>query len=229
MAHASMISRLASFALALALIAACGGGQPAPAPAPVPAGTPAASAGQLSRFAALKVIVLPAQTVIGEDQLGWRTAAGGDKAILTAIDLAFEAEMGKRGLASLWVFPPALDRAARRNPTYLTPPSQMRGLDPIRLALRKPDQPLAEPFASQLRALAGVSDARYAFVPLELRFEATGGGAAGGRALIRSALVDARGAQVVWVGEVAGDQFSAYAPGALSSLVLRVADLVVAR
>lgn len=227
MTYASLLPRLGSRVLALAMAVACGGGQ-APAPAPAPAGVPAASAGQLNRFAALKVMVLPAQAVVGEDRLGWRTAAGGDKALLAAVDSGIEAQLGGRGLATIWIFPPALQRAARRNPTYLTDPATMRALDPIRVALRKPNEPLAEPFASQLRALAGVSDSRYAFVPLELRFEPMSDGTAG-RALLRSAIVDARGAQVVWVGEVAGDPLPAYAPAALASLVLRVADLVVPR
>lgn len=232
MVHPSTRPTLGSLALALACATACGGTQrpeSAPAPAVVPADSPAASAGQLNRFAALKVMVLPLQAVVGEDRLGWRAAAGGDKAILSAIDLALEAELGRRGLASLWSFPPALERAARRNPTYVTDPASMQAIDPIRVALRKPNEPLGEPFASQLRALAGVSDSRYAFVPLELRFEPSGQGATSGRALLRSALVDARGAQVVWVGEVAGDPMPQYAPAALSSLVRRVADLVVSR
>ena len=227
MAHLQTIARVGSLLLAVAGAVACGGGK-APSPAPAPAGVPAASAGQLNRFAALKVMVLPAQAVIGEDRLGWRTAAGGDKALLAAVDRAIESELGARGLASIWIFPPALQRSARSNPTYLTDPATMRALDPIRVALRKPNEPLAEPFASQLRALAGVSDSRYAMVPLELRIEATGDGTSA-RMLLRSAIVDARGAQVMWVGEVAGDPLAAYAPAAITSLALRVADLVVTR
>ncbi|HEX4932262.1 MAG TPA: hypothetical protein VFV33_03730, partial [Gemmatimonadaceae bacterium] len=94
--------------------------------------------------------------------------------------------------------------------------------------IRRPDDMLGEPFASQLRSLAGVSDARYAFIPLELRLEPVPD-AATGRAVLQVAVVDARGARVVWAGEVAGDAHPAYAPGVLGSLVRRVADLVVPR
>lgn len=214
-------------ALACAALAACGGAA-SPSSAPAAAGVPAASAGQLNRLAAQKVMVLPTQALVGEDRLGWRTAGGGDKSLLAAVDSAIAHELGERGLSSIWLFPPALQRAARRNPTYLTDPGAMRALDPIRVAIRKPSEPLMEPFASQLRALAGVSDSRFAFVPLELRIEALDGGAAG-RMTLRSAVVDARGAQVIWVGDVAGDPLGAFAPAALSSLALRVADLVVPR
>lgn len=219
--------RSGALAVACVALAACGGGA-SRSGAPAPAGVSAASAGQLSRLAAQKVMVLPTQAIVGEDRLGWRAAGGGDRLLLAAVDSAIERELGERGLASLWLFPPALQRTVRRNPTYLTDPASMRALDPIRVAIRKPTEPLMEPFASQLRALAGVSDSRLAFVPLELRFEALNGGAAA-RATLRSAVVDARGAQVVWVGEVAGDPLPAYAPSALSSLALRVADLVVPR
>ena len=104
----------------------------------------------------------------------------------------------------------------------------MRALDAVRVALRKRDEPLAEPFASQLRALAGVSDARYALIPLDLRFVPNGPGSSG-RAALRLAVVDARGAQLVWVGEVAGDPSSTFGSEVLASLAQRVSDLVVSR
>jgi hypothetical protein len=220
---------LARAALLLPFLVSGCGSAPPPGGAPAPAGAPVATAaGQLSRFAALKVMVLPTQGVIATDSLGWRTAGGGDKALLAALDLALADSVGARGLSSQWIFPPALARSASRNPTYVTDPATIRALDAVRVALRKRDEPLAEPFASQLRALAGVSDARYAFVPLELRFESILNGASG-RAALRSAVIDARGAQLVWVGEVYGDPAPQFAPGVLASLAQRVADLVVSR
>jgi hypothetical protein len=207
---------------------ACGGARaPAPGVAPEPQAL-AASAGQLARFAGLKVMVLPAQAVAASDSLGWRAGAGGDRALLAALDASLADSLGGRGLGTLWLFPPALARAASRNPTYLTDPATMRALDAVRVALRKRDDPLMEPFASQLRALAGVTDARYALVPLELRIESILNGASA-RLVLRLALLDARGAQLTWVGEVAGDPAPRYAPAVLVPLVQRVADLVVPR
>ena len=182
----------------------------------------------LSRFAAQKLIVFPAQAVAAADSLGWRASAGGDKVLLASLDAGLEVALGERGLSSQWVFPPAMQRAARRNPTYVTDPSTVRALGPVRAVIRKPDDMLSEPFATQLRSLAGVSDARYAFIPLELRLEPIPNGTTG-RAVLQLAVVDARGSRVVWAGEVASDAFPAYAPGVLGSLVRRVADLVVPR
>ena len=182
----------------------------------------------MARFAALKVMVLPTQSLIAVDSLGWRATAGGDKVVLATLDRELESSIGERGLATLWAFTPALVRAARRNPTYLMEPAAMRALDPVRLAIRKPDEPLAEPFASQLRAMGGVVDARYALIPLELRFVPIPPGTTG-RAVLRSAVVDARGAKIVWVGEVGGDPSANFGAEVLASLARRVADLVVAR
>jgi len=228
----------------LVAAAACGGSHRAPAiSAPPPASSPAtvpasestragvqqqAAAGILSRFAAQKLIVFPAQGVAAADPLGWRASAGGEKVLLASLDAGLEAALGERGLSSQWVFPPAMQRAARRNPTYVTDPATIRALGPVRAVIRKPEDMLSEPFASQLRSLAGVSDARYAFIPLELRLEPIPNETTV-RAVLQVAVVDARGSRVVWAGEVAGDALPAYTPAALGSLVRRVADLVVPR
>lgn len=185
------------------------------------------SAGVLRRFAALNVIVLPTQAVATGDAMGWRASSGGERVLIAALDAGIEAAMGERALTT-WVFPSALQRAAKRNPTYVTDPSAVRALDPVRAVIRKPDDSFAEPFATQLRSLVGVSDARYALIPLELRLEPLPNGTSG-RAVLQLALADARGSRVVWVGEVAGDPHPSYGPAVLASLARRVADLVVPR
>ncbi len=214
--------------LAVLASLACGGSVAKPSasnvpPAPV---TVLAPAGQLSRFAALKVMVLPSQSVQADDRASWRSTATSDRSLLTALDSVVEQALGARGLRALWIFPATLQKSAKRNPTYLTDPYLMQALGPVRLSIKNPQDVLSEPFASQLRALAGVNDSRYAWIPLVLRFEPFGpdGNA---RAVLRSVVVDARGAQVVWVGEVAGQPQPQYSATVLTSLALRVADLVV--
>ncbi|HEX4934845.1 MAG TPA: hypothetical protein VFV33_16760, partial [Gemmatimonadaceae bacterium] len=108
---------------------ACGGGRPGPVVRPSPpdaaptalarADQQQSAAGVLARFAAQKLIVLPAQGVLAADPLGWRTSSGGDRVLLASLDAGLEAALGERGLGSQWSFPPALQRAARRNPTYV--------------------------------------------------------------------------------------------------------------
>lgn len=210
----------------------CGGSAAKPSageisPAPT---TVLAPPGQLARFAPLKVMVLPAQSVQADSLPAWRNTATVDKALLAALDSAVEGALNQRGMQTAWVYPAALQRSARRNPTYLTDPYIMQALDPVRQALKKPQDALSEPFASQLRALAGVNDSRYSLIPLVLRFEPSGIAAQGQvRAVLRSVVVDARGAQVVWVGEVASEPQATYSAAVLASLAQRVADLVIPR
>lgn len=227
----------ARFFVLLAALA-CGGSAAKPSAADIsPAPTTVlAPPGQLARFAALKVMVLPAQSVQADSLPAWRNTATVGKALLAALDSAVEGALNQRGMQTMWVYPAALQRSARRNPTYLTDPYLMQALDPVRQALKKPQDALSEPFASQLRALAGVNDSRYSLIPLVLRFEpsvitAQGQGQAQGqaRAVLRSVVVDARGAQVVWVGEVASEPQAAFSAAILASLAQRVADLVVPR
>lgn len=172
-------------------------------------------------------MVLPTQGTWGSDSLGWRAGAGTERELLGLLDRSIEAALGERGLSTQWVFPPAMERSFKRNPTYVTDPYAMRAVIAIRAALRKPSDPVGEPFASQLRALAGVSDARFALVPFDVRIESLSAG--GGRAVLRAALVDARGSQLVWTGEVASDGQREYSPALLSNLAQHVADLVVPR
>lgn len=256
MSNASTLVRAGSLIPAVCFAVACGAKTtpppvttaPTPATATSPAGASATAgegaergavapnAGVLRRFAALNVIVLPTQSVSSGDALGWRGASGGDRVLIPALDAGIEAALGERGLTT-WVYSSALQRAARRNPTYVTDPSAVRALEPVRAVIRKPDDSFAEPFATQLRSLAGVSDARYALIPLELRLEPIPNATTGravlqattGRAVLQAAVVDARGSRVVWVGEVAGDAQSSYGPAVLASLARRVADLVVPR
>lgn len=225
-AEMSAVTKCAALSFAM-LLAACGGGRGGTSAAPAAVSAPSAGPGALSRFAALKVMVLPTQSARLSDSVTWRMA-GGERAIVAALDSALERSLGERGLATLWIFPPALTRAARRNPTFVTEPSAMPALAAVRAGLRKPEELLTEPFASQLRALAGVSDSRYALVPLELRRDATGD-TTSARLVLQAAVIDARGSRVVWVGEVGSDPFPRAGRPLLSALVPRVADLVVPR
>jgi hypothetical protein len=209
---------------------ACGGSAPTKAPAaqtPAKATTAQAAPGALRRYAALKVMLLPVQGVRSEGLPAWKVGAGRDTVVTRAADRALEEALGERGLATQWIYLPEMQRAARRNPTYVNDPYALRAADAMRSAMKKPDEPIAEPFASQLRALAGVTDSRYAIIPIELRFEPASGTM--GHAILRLAAVDARGAQVIWIGEIAGDGVAAFSPDVITGLAQRFADLVVPR
>lgn len=182
--------------------------------------------GVLSRFSTEKLIVLPLQGLSASDPLGWRQMAGRELTFIPHVDTLLEAELTGRRLGAKWSFASALTRAARRNPTYLTDPYAIRGIPAIVAHLRKPENPLTEPFSSQVRALAGVSDTRYALIPLDVRFDSVAGG---GRPAMRLALIDTRAFKVTWWGEVRGSTAEAYSPAVLDDLIQRVADLVIPR
>jgi hypothetical protein len=196
------------------------------APAPTVLTAPVAAPGVLSRFSTEKLIVLPLQGLAASDPLGWRQLAGTELTFIPRIDTLLETELTGRRLGAKWSFASALSRAARRNPTYLTDPYAIRGIPAIVAHLRKPENPLSEPFSSQVRGLAGVSDTRYALIPLDVRFDSVAGR---GRPVMRLALIDARAAKVTWWGEVRGATHDEYSTAVIDDLIQRVADLVIPR
>jgi hypothetical protein len=119
-----------------------------------------------------------------------------------------------------------LARTARRNPMYATNPADIRAGDAVRFLERKRDENIPEPVASQLRTLAGFHDARYALVPVEVRFEA-GSASSTGRAVARIAVLDVRGSRLVFIGDIGGADAADYAPALVAALARRFADHVV--
>jgi hypothetical protein len=171
-------------------------------------------------------MALPAQILRAPDSSAWTSKLTAPRAVLSQADSAIERELRSRNLFSNWVFPAELIRSARRNPTYAVDPTQIRAAEAVHALERKPQSRLAEPVASQLRALAGLHDARYALVPVEVRLELMANGT--GRAMVHLALIDVRAAHLDWSGDVAGEP-AATPPAAFAALALKVVDLVAAR
>ena len=203
--------------IASVVLAGCGGGsRPAVTEAP-PADAP------LNSFAATRLIVLPAQRAV--DGIAWGTKAGVPRVLLASIDSSLEAAIREKGVTA-WVMASELARTARRNPTYATNPAEIRAGDAVRFLERSRDSNIPEPVASQLRALAGFHDARYALIPVEVRFEA--GSASGtGRGVLRMAILDVRGSRLVVIGDIQGPDLPDYTPTLGATLARRFADLVV--
>jgi hypothetical protein len=139
-----------------------------------------------------------------------------------ALDAEIAFALGERRAAAAWTGADAVRRLARSSAAYAG--------DPAALAL-PPDErlrggaELLDPLASQLRALAALTDARYVVVPVALR--AAGEGDAR-RAVLRVLLADVRGARVLWAGETAGVPLAG-PPAAIAARVAeQFADLVAA-
>lgn len=198
-------------------IAGCGGGSRSAQTAASPTAAP------LNSFAAVRLIVLPTQRA--GDAIGWGAKAGEPRVLFAAFDSSLESAVREKGLTS-WVLASDLARTARRNPMYATNPADIRAGDAVRFLERQRDENIPEPVASQLRTLAGFHDARYALIPVELRFEA-GSAPSTGRVVVRMAVLDVRGSRLVFVGDITGADAADYTPALVAALARRFADLVV--
>lgn len=208
------------FAAAL-IVAGCGGSRPAP--------TPESSFAQdapLNAFASLPMIVMPAQG-IRADTLGWGAKVSDRRAFLASVDSALAQAVRDRGLTA-WTLPSQLAQTARRNPTYVANPADVRAGDAVRVLERKRDTQIPEPVASQLRTYAGFHDARHALIPVEVRFE-PGSTPGTGRAVLRIAVLDVRGSTLVFIGDIAGPEIPDFGPMVASDLARKFTDLVVPR
>ena len=208
--------------LALTLIlAGCGGSRATPTPA-----SSFADDAPLNSFASLPMIVMPTQG-IRADTLGWGAKVSDRRAFLASVDSALAQAVRDRGLTA-WTLPSALVQTARRNPTYVANPADVRAGDAVRFLERKRDSQIPEPVASQLRTYASFHDARHALIPVEVRFE-PGHAPGSGRAVLRIAVLDVRGSRLVFIGDIAGPEIPSFAPTVASDLARKFTDLVVPR
>lgn len=209
---------LLSLPLVLAACHGAGGSEePAPATGPVR---------PLATVVTQQVVVAPLNALREGDPLGWGQQIPRSRDFMRAFDDALEAELTARGLGTRWVYPAALVRAGRANPSY--------SVDPYTIAaavLRSPDAVsgvrLADPLASQLRTMIALQEsARSVLIPVELHFDRAPDGQ--GYAVVRVALVDARLTEIRWIGDVRSDPSSTFSRGLLTSLVAHTADLIAA-
>ena len=222
--HYLSLVRIRISLAAIALIAAAAGCKRSPeVPPPSPA-TNTSSPTPLASLAGQRIIVLPLHYLSATDTLGLSNEIQRPKEFLRALDAEIAFALGERGLRKQWVLPADLERVQRRNVGHTVDPYTLAA------AILRPGGPrripqLPDPFATQLRSLVALSEARYALFPLEVRFENNGGT---GRAVLYAALLDARLAQVRWAGEVASDTMRTITPGLAASLANKFANLITA-
>jgi hypothetical protein len=207
-------------ALPLALTACQSGGgteQPAPLTAPVR---------PLAALVTQQVIVTPVNRLREVDALGWAQQIPRSREFMRAFDSALETELAARGLGSRWVYPDALERAARSNPSHAVDPYAL-ALMPLRVPNAAPGARLTDPLASQLRTMIALQEsARSLLIPVELWFDRIPDGR--GVAVLRLALVDGRMSEVRWLGDVRSDPAPTFSRELLTSLAARTADLIAA-
>ncbi len=178
----------------------------------------AAALGQSApRFASMttsRLLVLPAQEVTG-------TADG--KAWLARFDSVLTARLEAGGLANGWAYPRDAIRYNRQNPTYTSDPRVM-GVQPLKSEKTRGGFSLPEPFASRLRALLAVADARTTIVPVVASIDSI---AAPHTARLQLTFVDGRLSRVLWTG-VLETRYEGNAAAAADSLAAVTARLFVA-
>jgi len=200
-------------------LAACAKPAPEPAAPPVPARPLAALLSQ-------QVVVVPTQALREADALGWTQQIPRSRELLRALDDSIRAELAARGIDRQWVFPDALERAGRLNPSYAVNPYALdtRGLMSPSVV---PGTPIVGILATQLRTMAALQESgRAVLIPVELRFDRLPSGE--GVAVLHVALVDARVREVGWIGDVRSDPSTTFSRGLLTSLAAHLADLITA-
>lgn len=215
----------------LALVASCArGAVMASPPSSVPrldSARPAASeqpGAPLSSLTSDALVVLPAQ-VLRLHVPDWSDKVGDPRAFLSTVDDEIAFAIRERGLKAKWAFPADLVRSSKRNPGYAVDPYSI-SVDPLAPVERDPEKHIGEPLAGQLRAFAGLFNARYALIPVEMTLAPD---AAGGRATLHLVLVDTRGAKLTWKGDVHGDVAKSFSPAIAAGIAGRVADLFIAQ
>ena len=200
----------------MALCGACASRTPETGASPVPMRP-------LERMAGQQIVVFPVQYLSSIDSLGWQRQIPDRAAYLANLDDEIEAVFSRRGLDKAWTFGREVERASKLNSILMT---DARSLSAEWLRGRVlPETTVRDPLATQVRNLVGLKGSRYALLPVELRFESHGGT---GVAILRVVMIDARLAQIRWVGEVASDPMRTFSPALATSVATHFADLVVA-
>lgn len=153
----------------------------------------------------------------------WSDKVGDPRAYLSTVDDEIAFAVRDHGVKGQWAFPADLARSARRNPGYTADPYNI-AVDALTPVERDADKIIGEPLAGQLRAFAGLFNARYALVPVDLRLVPD---ASGGRASLHLVVVDTRAARLTWKGDVSGDGVKNFTPAVAAGLAGRVADLFI--
>jgi hypothetical protein len=194
-------------------------------PAPEPAAPPA-PVRPLTALMTQQVVVAPTQMLRETDALGWTAQVPRSRELLRALDDSIRAELAARGVDRQWVFPDALERASKLNPTY--------AVDPYRLDARGLTSPsvaagdrVGGSLATQLRTLVALQEsARAVLLPVVLRFDRVPSGE--GTAVLHVAVIDARMGDIRWIGDVRSDSSPTFSRALLSSLAAHLADLISA-
>ena len=180
----------------------------------------------LAALTTQQVVVAPTQMLREADALGWTAQVPRSRELLRALDDSIRAELAARGVDRQWVFPEALERAQKLNPSYAVDPYALdaRGLaNPSLVAGTR----IGGALATQLRTMVALQEsARAVLIPVELRFDRLPSGE--GAAVLHVAVIDARMGDIRWIGDVRSTPSPTFSRALLSSVAAHLADLISA-
>ena len=203
------------------MLSACGGATAAStdaAPPPPPQSYP------LAALSGQRLLILPVRYFSATDTLAWSAQVGESVPYLRDLDREIAAALERRGLGSNWMFGERIIDVARRNRSMVADPVLVPA-ERYRTGRVIAGSMVADPLASQLRALGALADARLVLLPVELRLESH---PAGARPVLRVVLIDTRTAMIRFGAEIEGEPATALPSGLRASLAERVADLFAA-
>jgi hypothetical protein len=180
----------------------------------------------LAALTSQQVIVAPTQALRETDALGWTAQVPRSRELLRALDDSIRAELAARGVEKQWVFPDALDRTSRLNPSYAIDPYALDARGLTNPALMAGTQ-VGGALATQLRTMVALQErARAVLIPVELRFDRLPSGE--GAAVLHVAVVDGRLGDIRWIGDVRSAPSPTFSRALLSSVAAHLADLISA-
>jgi hypothetical protein len=168
------------------------------------------------------ILVLPAQYVTFADSLGWAGTIPSIRDYLGTLDDELTFALAERGLKGRWTFADGITRAVKRNPQITADPHAIDATE-VRIGSHPDEWQLHDPFASQLRSLIALSEARYVLIPVELRLSSSHGL---GHATLHVVLIDARRSHVQWMGDISGAPMAKFTPAIAADIASRLAEMV---
>ena len=176
----------------------------------------------LEALAREHILVLPAQYISFTDSLGWAGAISSTKEYLGTLDDELTFALTERGLKERWTFADGITRTVKRNPQLTVDPHALDATE-VRIGSRPDEWQLHDPFASQLRSLIALNEARYVLLPVELRLSSVRDV---GHATLHVVLIDVRRSHVQWMGDISGAPTRKFTPAIAADIASRLAELV---
>jgi hypothetical protein len=179
-------------------------------------------------FASRPVLIYPVQRVLEGDSLGWAASIPDRRAYLADFDAEFAFAMNDRQGLRAWKTLEAVDRAVKRVGPY-APEIREMPVSSLIGKIGEKERVLPASLADPMRAVSGFIEARWALLPVAIRFERVGPATStAGRAVLRVAFIDTRAGEVGWIGDIASDTASSMSPKLLASVAQKLADQIVA-